>query len=136
MQQESKYVFFLGLQEVENNMNLEHHVDSFRQPDFHPLNIIDLDIGPHQVIMKHTFSSPNLMKEFSLSHTYTSTMDPSILEEFDFTARISIYLLMIELEAQTDWHQDFTGTSVFLQFVEGKERIFHRRANPEIPTAF
>ena len=50
---------------------------------------------------------------------------------------ISNYLLMTEQEAQTDWHQDFTGTSVFfLLFVEGKERIFHRRANPESPTAF
>ena len=62
-------------------------------------------------------------------------MNPSIREEFDFTAGISNYLLMTEQEAQTDWHQDFTGTSVFLLFVEGKERIFHRRANPESPTA-
>ena len=44
---------------------------------------------------------------------------------------------MTEQEAQTDWHQEFTGTSgLFSLFVEGKERIFHRRANPECPTAF
>ena len=64
-------------------------------------------------------------------------MDPSIQEKFDFTAGISNYPLMTEQEAQTDWHQDFTGTSVFfLLFVEGKERISYRRANPESPTAF
>ena len=40
-------------------------------------------------------------------------MNPSIREEFDFTAGISNYLMMTEQEAQTDWHQDFTGTSVF-----------------------
>ena len=108
----------------------------FREKDLHPMNIIDLDIGPHQRTMKHTFSIPNLIKDFSLGHTYTSRMDPSIREEFDFTAGISNYLLMTEQEAQTDWHQDFSGTSVFLLFVEGKERIIHRRANPESPKAF
>ena len=66
--------------------------------------------------MKHTFSNPNLINEYSLGHTYTSRMDPSIREEFDFTAGISNYLLMTEQEAQTDWHQDFTGTSVFFVF--------------------
>ena len=43
---------------------------------------------------------------------------------------------MTEQEAQTDWHQDFTGTSGFLLFVEGKEGIFHRRANREIQQHF
>ena len=115
---------------------LEHHEDPFRQQDFHPMNIIDLVIRPHQRTMKHTISIPNLIKEHSLGHTYTSRMDPSILEEFDFTGGISNYLLMTEQEAHTDWHQDFTGTSVFFLFVEGNERTFHRRANPESPTAF
>ena len=63
-------------------------------------------------------------------------MNPSIREEL-FTAGISNYLLMTEHEAKTDWHQDFTGTSVFFfTFFDGKDRIFHRRANPESPTAF
>ena len=122
-------VCFSALQEVENNITfasfLEHHEDPFRQPDLHPMNIIDLDIDPHQRTMKHTFSIPNLIKEYSLGHTYTSRMDPSIREEFDFTAGIINYLVMSEQEAQTNWHQDFTGTFVFfLLFVEGKERIF------------
>ena len=63
-------------------------------------------------------------------------MDLSIREEFDFTAGISNYLLMTEQEAQTDWHQDFTGISVFLLFVEWKERVFRGRAKPESPTLF
>ena len=133
-------VCFSALQEVENNMTLasflEHHEDPFREQDLHPMNIIDLDIGPHERTMKHTFSIPNLIKDYSLGHNYTARINPSIREEFDFTAGISKYLLMTEQEAQTDWQQDFTGTSVFLFFVEGKERTFHRRANPESPTAF
>ena len=62
---------------------LEHHEDPFREQDLHPMNIIDLDIGPHQRTMKHTFSIPNLIKDYSLGYTYTSRMDPSIREEFD-----------------------------------------------------
>ena len=125
---------------MENNITLasflEHHEVPFRQPDLHPMNIIDLDIGPRQRTMKHTFSIPNLIKEHSQGHTYTSRIDPSIREEFDFTAGISNYLLMTEQEAQTDWHQDFTGISVLFIFVEGKERILHREANPESQTVF
>ena len=129
-------VCFSALQEVENNLTLarflEHHEDPFREQDLHPMNIIDLDIGPHQRTMKYTFSIPNLIKDYSLGHIYTPRTDPSIREEFDFIAGISNYLLMTEQEAQMDCHQDFTGTFVFfLLFVEGKEIIFHRRANPE-----
>ena len=133
-------VCFSALREVENNITLasflEHHEVPFRQPDLHPMNIIDLDIGPHQRTMKHTFSIPNFIKEHSLGHTYTSRMDPSIREELDFTAGTSNYLLMTGQEEQTDWDQDLTGTSVFLFFVEGKERIFNCKANPESPTVF
>ena len=81
-------VCFSALQEVENMTLasfLEHHEDPFRKQDLHPMNIIDLDIDPHQRTTKHTVSIPNLIKDYSLGHTYTSRMDPSIREEFDFT---------------------------------------------------
>ena len=95
---------FSALQEVENNITLASFwsfmkTHSASQPDLHPTNIIDLDIGPHQRTMKRTFSIPNLTKEYSLGHTHTSRIDPSIREEFDFTAGISNYLLMTEQEA-------------------------------------
>ena len=51
-------------------------------------------------------------------------MDPSIREKFDFTAGISNYPLMTEQEAQTDWHQDFTGTSVFFYFLLKERKEF------------
>ena len=121
-------VCFSALQEVKNNVIsasfLEHHEDPFREQDLHPMNIIDLDIGPHQRTMKHTFSIPNLINDFSLGHTYTSRMDPTIREEFDFAAGISNYLLMTEQEAQTDWHHDFTGTSVFNFLLNGRKEFF------------
>ena len=119
---------FSALQEVENNVTLasflEHHEDPFREQDLHPMNIIDLDIGPHQRTMKHTFSIPSLIKDYSLFHTYTSRMVPSIREEFDVTAGISNYLSMAEQEAQTNWHQDSTGTSVFYFLLKGRKDIF------------
>ena len=62
--------------------------------------------------------------KYSLGHTYTSRMDPSIREEFDFTAGISNYLLMTEQEAQTNGHQDFTGTSVFYFLLKGRKEFF------------
>ena len=103
---------------------LEHNEDPFREQDIHPMYIIHLEIGPHQRTMKHTLSIPNLIKEYSLGHTYTSRMDPSIREEFDFTAGISNYLLMTEQEAQTNGHQDFTGTSVFYFLLKGRKEFF------------
>ena len=51
-------------------------------------------------------------------------MDPSVREESDFTAGISNYLLMTEQEAQTDWHQDFTGTFVFYFLLKGRKEFF------------
>ena len=96
----------------------------FRQPDIHPMNIIDLDIGPHKKTMKHKFSIPNLIEEYSLGHIYTSRLHHSIRDEFDFTAGISDYLLMSEEEAQTDWHQDFTGTSAFYFLLNGRKEFF------------
>ena len=60
-------VCFSALQEVENKMTLASFLqrleDPLRQPDFHTMNIIDLDIGPHQRTMKQTFSIPHLIKE-------------------------------------------------------------------------
>ena len=133
-------VCFSALQEVENNMTLasflQHHEDPFREEDLHPMNIIDLDIGPHQRTIKHTFSIPNLIKDFSLGLTHTLRMDPSIREEFDFTAGISNYLLMTETGSTDGLASGFHRNFCFLLFVDGKERIFHRRANPESPTAF
>ena len=68
-------VCFSALQVVENNMTLasflEHHEDPFREQDLHPMNIVDLDIGPHQRTMKHTFFYSKLDKRtFSGSYLH------------------------------------------------------------------
>ena len=121
-------VCFSAVQEVEDSMTLDSFLDEhehpFRQPDIHPMNIIDLDIGPHKKTMKHKFSIPNLIEEYSLGHIYTSRLHHSIRDEFDFTAGISDYLLMSEEEAETDWHQDFTGTSAFYILLNGRKEFF------------
>ena len=74
-------VCFSALQEVENNINLasflEHHEDPFRQPDLHPMNIIDLDICPHRRPMKHTFLIPNSEKRI-LARSYLHFMNGSL----------------------------------------------------------
>ena len=74
-------VCFSALQEVENNITLtsflEHHEDPFRQPDLHPMNIIDLDICPHP--MKHTFLIPNFEKRTfarSYLHLKNGSLNP------------------------------------------------------------
>ena len=51
-------------------------------------------------------------------------MDPSIREEFDFTAGISNYLLMTDQETQTDWHLYFTGTSVFYILLKRRKYFY------------
>ena len=54
-------VCFSAVQEVEDSMTLDSFLDEhehqFRQPYFHPMNIIDLDIGPHKKTMKQIFGS-------------------------------------------------------------------------------
>ena len=83
------------LQEVEDIMTLdsflEQHEYPFRQPDIHSMKIIDFHIGPHKKTMKHKFSIPNFIEEYSLGKIYTSRMHHSIRVEFDFTAGISDY---------------------------------------------
>ena len=51
-------------------------------------------------------------------------MDASNREKFDFTAGISKNLLMTEQEAQTDWHEDFTGTPVLYFLLKGRKEFF------------
>ena len=50
---------------------------------------------------------------------------------FDFTSGISDYLLMSEAGAQTNWHQDFTGTSVFYNLAKGQKHFFVVEPNEE-----
>ena len=120
--------FISALQDVEDSLTLdsflEQHEYQFRQPDIHPMNIVDLEIGPHKKTMKHTFSIPNMIEEYSLGHICTSRLHHSIRDEFDVTAGISDYLLMTEQEAQTDWHQDFTRTSAFCFSLKGRKEYF------------
>ena len=52
---------------------------------------------------------------------------PTLLRhQYDFTAGISNYLLLTEAGAQTNWHQDFTGISVFfLRCCQGQKTFLH-----------
>ena len=51
-------------------------------------------------------------------------MSPNYQLAIDFTSGISDYLLMSEAGAQTKWHQDFTGTSVFYFLAKGEKHFF------------
>ena len=129
---------FLALQAVEDSMTLdkflEHHDHPIRQQDIHPTNIIDLDVGPHKKTMKHTFSFPNLVEEYSVGHIYISRITQS---EKNFPHCWHQWLPVDDWTGRTErMASGFHQNVWFLLFVEGKERICCRRANRESPTAF
>ena len=100
-----------------------HHEDPFRQPDLHPMNIIDLDICPHP--MKHTFLIPNFEKK-NIRSVILTPQERILHSEKSLTSLLAStnYLLMPEQQAQTDWHQDFTGTCVFYFLLKGRKEFY------------
>ena len=121
-------VCFSSLQEVEDAFTLKdfltHNEDQALEPRYHPMNIIDLDIETHQRKMAHQFSLPDIVKDLSFGHRMGAALAPALKTRFDFTSGISNYLLMSEAGSQTNWHQDFTGTSVFYVVVKGSKHFY------------
>ena len=121
-------VCFSSLQEVEDAFTLKdfltHNEDQTLEARYHPMNIIDLDIETHQIKMAHQFSLPDLVKDLSFGHRMTAALNSALNTQFDFSSGISNYLLMAEAGSQTNWHQDFTGTSVFYVVVKGSKHFY------------
>ena len=121
-------VCFSSLQEVEDDFDLmdllTHNENQTLQADYHPMNVIDLDIEGHLNNMSHKLSLPDLVRDISYGHRMKAALPYFLRQQYDFTAGISNYLLLTEAGAQTNWHQDFTGTSVFYVVVKGRKDFY------------
>ena len=120
-------VCFSSIQKNEDGFTLEelleHNEDRSLEPEFHPMNVIDFNADSKSG-MVHRFCLPNIVTDISFGHCMKKSMSPKNQLAFDFTSGISDYLLMSEAGAQTNWHQDFTGTSVFYILAKGQKHFF------------
>ena len=120
-------VCFSSIQENEDEFTLEefleHNEDRSLEPEYHPMNVIDFNADSKSG-MVHRFCLPNIVTDISFGHCMKNSMSPKNQLAFDFTSGISDYLLMSEAGAQTNWHQDFTGTSVFYILAKGQKHFF------------
>ena len=120
-------VCFSSIQENEDKFTLEefleHNEDRSLEPEYHPMNVIDFNADSKSG-MVHRFCLPNIVTDISFGHCMKNSMSPKNQLAFDFTSGISDYLLMSEAGAQTNWHQDFTGTSVFYILAKGQKHFF------------
>ena len=99
------------------------------------MNVIDLNVDSYRGIVSQ-FSLPNLVRDISFGHRMKASLSPNNQAAFDFTSGISGYLLMAEAGAQTNWHQDFSGTSVFYVLAKGKKHFFVVEPTEENKTRF
>ena len=120
-------VCFSAIQENEDEFTLEefleHNEDRSLEPEYHPMNVIDFNADAKSG-MVHRFCLPNLVTDISFGHCMKASLSPKSQLAFDFTSGISDYLLMSEAGAQTNWHQDFTITSVFYILAKGQKHFF------------
>ena len=120
-------VCFSSIQENEDEFTLEefleHNEDRSLEPEYHPMNVIDFNADSKSG-MVHRFCLPNIVTDISFGYCMKNSMSPKNQLAFDFTSGISDYLLMSEAGAQTNWHQDFTGTSVFYILAKDQKHFF------------
>ena len=120
-------VCFSSIQENEDEFPLgeflEHNEDCSLEPEYHPMNVIDFNADSKSG-MFHRFCLPNIVTRISFAHCMKASLSLKNQLVFDFTSEISDYLLMSEVGAQTKWHQDFTGTSVFYILTKSQKHFF------------
>ena len=94
-----------------------------RKPGDPPMNVIDYDIRDRTPC---NYVLPGCVREMSLGHTCRVNELPST-KELDPTFGVSDYLLMGQAGSVTDFHQDFSGTSVYYHVLSGHKRLVVRR---------
>ena len=114
-------VCFSSIQENEEEFTLEEFFEHNLEPAQHPMNVIDFNADSKSG-MVHRFCLPNIVADISFGHCMKNSMSPQLA--FDFRSGSSDYLLMSEAGAQTNWHQDFTGTSVFYNLAKDQKHFF------------
>ncbi len=93
----------------------------------HPMNVIDLNMA--LVPGFETVKPPNIVKRLSIGHAVEQWY-PEAADEFHLTKPVSWYLLMTERGAQTQFHYDMTGTSVFYQVITGTKEFWIMQNTP------
>lgn len=96
-------------------MTAGQFVRSLDKSSQEPVNVIDLDgrkIGC-------TFEAPAFLKEVSLAHKLAKFIPPDKRPE-----RVSNYVLLSQKGAVTNWHIDFSQTSVFYVVLAGVKEFF------------
>ena len=120
-------VCFYSIQENEDEITLEefleHNEDRSLEPENYPMNVIDFNADSKSGLV-HRFCLPNIVTDISFGHCMKNSKSPKNQLAFDFPSGIGDYLLMSEAGAQTNWHQDFTGTSVFYSLAKGQKHFF------------
>ena len=94
-----------------------------KRSSWHPVNIIDVDVSALDM-----FTLPKCITDISLGHLIADALPTEITTQFDFVTTISHYMLFTEVNAATQWHIDFTGSSVFYVPVsDDSEKYFFRQ---------
>jgi F-box/leucine-rich repeat protein 10/11 len=101
-----------------------------RGADDPPMNVIDYDIRHRQ---PPNVRLPSGVVDISLGHRVRPADVPL---DLDPTAGVSDYLLMGQAGSVTDFHQDFSGTSVFYYVLGGHKRFFLVFPSPQNTQAF
>ena len=94
---------------------LTHNENQTLQADYHPMNVIDLDIEGHLNNMSHKFSLPDLVRDISYGHRMKAALPTFLRHQYDFTAGISNYLHLTDSGAQT---------TVFYVVVKGRKHFY------------
>ena len=109
-------------------MTIHDFIEQHELPDRDaPMNVIDLDTG-HRVTP--LLQLPECIEQISLVDRQIDRGPFVIPPERDPRRGISNYLLLSEKNCLTDFHQDFTGTSVFYLVVKGEKTFLLVRPTP------
>lgn len=83
-----------------------------------PMNVIDIDT---QDWLPRPFAMPTAVQRLSLAH---ACMPVELPDGLDPRYGVSAYLLLGQAGSITDFHVDFSGTSVFYMVLRGRKEFF------------
>lgn len=90
-----------------------------------PLNVIDLHVKEMKSVQ---YQPPEFVTDISLGHLYASDMRRDVQENLNFC-------LVTQAGAITEWHVDFSHTSVFYFIVKGQKEFVIANGNPAVWSA-
>ena len=101
-------------------MTIEEFLDRHDAVHNAPMNVIDMDTGHRDVPL---LVLPDCIRQISLVDRL-ERIGWVVPRDMDPRRGISSYLLLGERNCLTDFHQDFSGTSVFYFVLKGKKTFY------------